>query len=80
MTFIRSLALLLVTALMLALASPTSDPLTGELLARSNGGPNLDCGSHASHSAITHSQSNITTVGHVQPDLAKPIRIYWYAL
>lgn len=80
MTFIRNLVLLLATALMLVLASPTSDPLTRELLARAQGEPNLDCGSHASESAIASSKSNVTAFDDIQPELTKPIHIHWYAL
>ncbi|KAF8599974.1 hypothetical protein BDV93DRAFT_559797 [Ceratobasidium sp. AG-I] len=78
MILIRNLVLFLTTTLTLVLASPTSDPSTGEPLARARAA--LKCGSHASPSAIAASQSNITAFGNVHPQIANPIPIYWHVI
>ena len=75
----HKLVLLLIMAVTLVLASPTSNPSTGKLLARASGGTYLTCASHASNSAIAVSQSNIAMFASSHSDKPKQIRVYWYA-
>ncbi|KAF8594661.1 hypothetical protein BDV93DRAFT_611780, partial [Ceratobasidium sp. AG-I] len=78
MILTRNVVLFLTAAATLVLASPTSDPLTGEPLARVPA--TLDCGSHASQSDIANSQSNITAFGGIRPLIARPIPLYWHVI
>ncbi|KAF8597729.1 hypothetical protein BDV93DRAFT_360398 [Ceratobasidium sp. AG-I] len=80
MTLIHKLVLFLVTALTLALASPTSDPSTGKLLARAQGGMNLTCGSQASESVVAAADLKITQFAAKCSDKPREIRVYWHVL
>ncbi|KAF8597722.1 hypothetical protein BDV93DRAFT_562048 [Ceratobasidium sp. AG-I] len=79
MNLIHKFVLFLVTALSLALASPTSDPSIGKLLARAQGGVNLTCGSHASESVVAAADLNITQFAKYS-DKPREIRIYWHVI
>ncbi|KAF8596676.1 hypothetical protein BDV93DRAFT_610751 [Ceratobasidium sp. AG-I] len=80
MILVHKLVLFLVTALTLVLALPRSDSLTGELLARTQGGVNLTCASHASQDAIAASQSSITLFSSSKSQKPRRIRIYWHVI
>ncbi|KAF8597695.1 hypothetical protein BDV93DRAFT_610229 [Ceratobasidium sp. AG-I] len=80
MTFIHKLVLFLVTALSLALASPTSDPSTADLLARAQGGVQLGCGTEASDDAFAASKSNFTQFASKYSHKSRKIRVYWHVV
>ncbi|KAF8596679.1 hypothetical protein BDV93DRAFT_610753 [Ceratobasidium sp. AG-I] len=80
MALIHKFVLLLVAALTLVLASPTSDTLSTDLLTRAQGEVNLGCGTHASQSAIAAAQSKLTLFASSYSHKPRQIRIYWHVI
>ncbi|KAF8594708.1 hypothetical protein BDV93DRAFT_159429 [Ceratobasidium sp. AG-I] len=80
MSLVHKLVLFLATALTLVLAAPTSDPSTGDLPSRIQGGVNLNCASHVSQSAISASRSNLTQFASSYSHKPRRIRIYWHVI
>ncbi|KAF8594691.1 hypothetical protein BDV93DRAFT_529136, partial [Ceratobasidium sp. AG-I] len=80
MTLVHKLVLFLVTALSLVVASPTSDPSTGDLLARAQGGVKLGCASKVSDDGFAASKSNFTQFASKYPHKSRKIRVYWHVI